>query len=99
MRPGTRILLVEYDRSSIGFIEPEHLRYLGRRWTRPGSRSARLGARGTPCEGSVEGPCRIARQTADAHEGIIEVSSKPGEDSTFTLLLPKKTSDPRKQNF
>ena len=41
----------------------------------------------------------IARQTADAHEGIIEVSSKPGEDSTFTLLLPKKTSDPRKQNF
>ena len=32
----------------------------------------------------------IARQIAEAHGGTVEASSKPGEGSTFTLLLPKK---------
>ena len=32
----------------------------------------------------------IARQIAEAHGGTVEVSSKTGEGSTFTLLLPKK---------
>jgi signal transduction histidine kinase len=41
----------------------------------------------------------IARQIAEAHDGIIKVSSKPGEGSTFTLHLPKKTSDPRELSF
>ncbi len=33
----------------------------------------------------------IARQIAEAHGGTMEVSTKPGEGSTFKLLLPKKT--------
>jgi signal transduction histidine kinase len=33
----------------------------------------------------------IDRQIAEAHGGAIEVSSKPGEGSTFTLILPTKT--------
>ena len=36
----------------------------------------------------------IARQIAEAHAGTIQVSSKPGEGSTFTLHLPNGTSDP-----
>ena len=41
----------------------------------------------------------IARQIAEAHDGTIRVSSKPGEGSTFTLHLPKSTSDPGEQGF
>jgi two-component system, OmpR family, sensor kinase len=41
----------------------------------------------------------IARQIAEAHDGTIRVSSKPGEGSTFTLHLSKSTSDPGEQAF
>jgi two-component system, OmpR family, sensor kinase len=41
----------------------------------------------------------IARQIAEAHGGTIEASSKPGEGSTFTLLLPKKTPGPSEPSF
>jgi two-component system OmpR family sensor kinase len=36
----------------------------------------------------------IARQIAESHGGRIEAQSTPGEGSTFTLLLPKKTPIP-----
>ena len=32
----------------------------------------------------------IARQIAEAHGGTIQARSKPGEGSTFVLLLPRK---------
>ncbi|HET6687783.1 MAG TPA: HAMP domain-containing sensor histidine kinase [Rubrobacter sp.] len=36
----------------------------------------------------------IARQIAEAHGGTIEIRSKPGEGSTFTLILPSKPPTP-----
>jgi two-component system, OmpR family, sensor kinase len=36
----------------------------------------------------------IARQIAEAHGGTIQASSKPGEGSTFVLLLPRKKPEP-----
>jgi two-component system OmpR family sensor kinase len=41
-------------------------------------------------EGGVGLGLSIARQIAEAHGGIIEVHSKPGTGSTFTLILPSK---------
>jgi signal transduction histidine kinase len=36
----------------------------------------------------------IARQIAEAHNGTIQASSKPGMGSTFVLLLPRKKPEP-----
>jgi signal transduction histidine kinase len=44
-------------------------------------------SRGSHIEGYGLG-LSIARQIAEAHEGTIEVKSKPGEGSTFTVRLP-----------
>lgn len=38
----------------------------------------------------------IARQIAEAHGGVIEAKSKPGEGSTFKFLLPRKIISPER---
>jgi two-component system sensor histidine kinase BaeS len=78
--------VVEIADSGIG-IAPEHIgRIFDRFWRAPGARERAV-------EGSGVG-LAVVSEIVGAHGGRVEVSSRPGRGSVFTVVLPLRAGEP-----
>jgi two-component system, OmpR family, sensor histidine kinase BaeS len=76
---GNRVLL-EVSDTGVGIAPDDVPHVFGRFWRAERSRS--------PQTGGVGIGLTIARELVHAHDGVIEVESAPGEQTTFRVILP-----------